>query len=286
MSLDSSIVGQSGTPQVHLADARWTMAYAAALGDTAPRYFDTRLGVSAHPLFPVCLEWPAIVESRQLMAAAGLEDAEQRRMVHAAQDLLIERPIAAGETLTTLATFVGVEQKRPGTFCTTRLDTHDAGGALVCRSYHLGLLRGVGLHRETRWLEQPPPAPAAFQPGAAGGTIPIAVPFNAAHVYTECARIWNPIHTDRKAALEAGLPELILHGTMTLALAVSKLVASRLDGDGGRVRRVGARFAAMVPMPAQLKLEFAVCSARLLAFRVLTESGGEAIRDGFMLLRN
>ena len=35
----------------------------------------------------------------------------------------------------------------------------------------------------------------------------------AAHVYTECARIWNPVHTDTAVADRAGLPGLILHGT-------------------------------------------------------------------------
>ena len=43
----------------------------------------------------------------------------------------------------------------------------------------------------------------------------------AAHVYTEGARIWNPIHTDAAVAARAGLPGIILHGTATLALAVS-----------------------------------------------------------------
>ena len=49
----------------------------------------------------------------------------------------------------------------------------------------------------------------------------IAVGATAAHVYTECARIWNPIHTDVAYARAAGLPDIILHGTATLALSVS-----------------------------------------------------------------
>ena len=45
-------------------DARWTMAYAAALGDVMPCYMDTVGGVIAHPLFPVCIEWPVQVAMR------------------------------------------------------------------------------------------------------------------------------------------------------------------------------------------------------------------------------
>ena len=45
-------------------DARWTMAYAAALGDVMPCYMDTVGGVIAHPMFPVCIEWPVQVAMR------------------------------------------------------------------------------------------------------------------------------------------------------------------------------------------------------------------------------
>ena len=76
--------------------------------------------------------------------------------------------------------------------------------------------------------------------------VPVAA--TAAHVYTECARIWNPIHTDRAYARAAGLPGIILHGTATLALSVSKL----LEVLKHKVRRVRCRFAGMVLMPSTL----------------------------------
>lgn len=281
MPLDAGIVGRSGVPQVHVADARWTMAYAAALGETALRYFDTCAGVYAHPLFPVCLEWPAVLESRRLMAQAGLDEAGLRGAVHAAHDLRLDRPIAAGETLATTPTVVAAEEKAPGTFCTTRLDTVDAGGRLVCRTHQLTLLRGVKLHGESRRLEPAPPVPAPYRPAPGDAQLGIAVPFNAAHVYSECARIWNPIHTDRKAAVAAQLPDLILHGTMTLALAVTRLVAAGL-ADAARIRRVGGRFAAPVFMPSQLTLRASPPAADGLRFRLLAAGGGEAIRDGFL----
>src|SRR4029077_6419959 len=55
-----------------------------------------------------------------------------------------------------------------------------------------------------------------------GWSTEVAISPTLAHVYTECARIWNPIHTDRAVARAAGLPDIILHGTATLALAVSR----------------------------------------------------------------
>ena len=77
---------------------------------------------------------------------------------------------------------------------------------------------------------------------------------NAAWVYTECARIWNPIHTDVAVARRAGLSAPILHGTATLALAVSRIVARELDNDAGRVRDIRVRFSGMVPVPSAFTL--------------------------------
>lgn len=66
MPLDSRMVGQRSEAVTHDIDARWTMAYAAGLGDTLPGYFDTAANdpVLAHPLFPVCLEWQVRIDGR------------------------------------------------------------------------------------------------------------------------------------------------------------------------------------------------------------------------------
>ena len=67
MPLNAAIVGVSTTPAVHTIDARWLMAYAAGLGEMLPCYLDTRrpAGIQAHPLFPVCVEWPAVLALRE-----------------------------------------------------------------------------------------------------------------------------------------------------------------------------------------------------------------------------
>ena len=66
------------------------------------------------------------------------------------------------------------------------------------------------------------------------------------HVYTECADIWNPIHTERKVALAAGLPDIILHGTATWALAVREIVSKQLGSDPARLARFSGRCTGMV----------------------------------------
>jgi acyl dehydratase len=102
-----------------------------------------------------------------------------------------------------------------------------------------------------------------------------------AHVYSECARIWNPIHTDAAVARAAGLPGIILHGTATLALSVSKVLQHEgVDADAS-VARIACRFGAMVPLPSTLTVVgWRAAGERVVAFRALTEDGRAAIRDG------
>lgn len=280
MPLNTKTVGASTAPVVHDVDARWLMAYAAGIGDMNPRYLDTQgQTVVAHPMFPVCLEWPAVLAAGRLPGCESVTPAEAARGVHAAHDVRIHRPIEAGMRLATRATVVGIEAKGPGAVHTTRLDTVDeATGELLVRSFNIGIYRGVGIEGQPR-IEDAPPSIGASGTDA-GDNWRLAVPANAAHVYTECARIWNPIHTDRAFALAAGLPDIILHGTATMALAVSKLVDACLGGDPARVRRLGGRFAAMVPMPSTLRLEVTGKTENSVFYELLNEDGRPAIRNG------
>jgi acyl dehydratase len=283
MPLDTAMVGASTDAITHDVDARWIMAYAAGIGDGNRRYLDTAAhAVVAHPVFPVCLEWPVILTSRRLPGYETVTAAESARGVHAAHDLHLYKPITAGMRLTTRATVIGLERIKPGAAQTTRLDTVDQTGALVCRTYQLGISRGVDVTGPPVRGEAPPATPRFDAASSPLQRLPISVPANAAHVYTECARIWNPIHTDRKVALAAGLPDIILHGTATLALAVSRLVEHYVDGDPTRVRRLGGRFTAMVLMPSTLTLQILGRSTDAVFFEVRTQDGANAFSGGFL----
>jgi acyl dehydratase len=79
-------------------------------------------------------------------------------------------------------------------------------------------------------------APGPVASGGAGTVVAVSrsIPNHAGHVYTETARIYNPIHTDAEVARRAGLPGPILHGTATLAMAVSEVVRVAAAGDPHR----------------------------------------------------
>jgi len=269
-------------------EPRWSMAYAAALDDLIPCYMDTRdaRNFLAHPMFPVCIEWPVVIGMRQQFQDGGITLEESRRGVHATHDMTIHRALRPPEKLTTRATVVAVERRKPGAYQLTKLETIDASGAPVCTSLYGTIYRGVDVIGDDQPLaahsDLPRPRVSPTQPTAEAK---VHVAGGLAHTYTECAQIWNPIHTDIKVAREAGLPELILHGTATLALAVSRIVHSEAGGDPSRIARIAGRFSGMMLMPSDITVRTLARESDLVYFDVLTQSGEPAISNGAIQLR-
>jgi len=260
LRLPPETLGATAGPCEQTIDARWLMAYAGALGETDARYFDTiaASGPAAHPLFSVCYEWPVAVALRD----RAIGEAISPFSVHATHDVVVHRPPRAGDRLSTTARIVEVRPVKAGSLVIGRYDTVDAAGAPVTTTHYGSIYRGVACATQAETSAEnsstAPAQPGRDAPGGVWGepkgppnwTIQVPISAHLAHVYTECARIWNPIHTDIAVARAAGLPGLILHGTATLALAVSQVVTRELGGDPGLVRRVAARFTGMVPMPS------------------------------------
>jgi acyl dehydratase len=280
LALSRDIVGVSVGPIAHEIDARWLMAYAAGLGETDGRYYDTiaAAGLAAHPLFPVCYEWPAMVALRDRIAQEELSI----RSVHATHDLTLHRPPRAGDRLSTTARVTGLAHRRAGTLMIVRQETVDADGRPVSTTDYGSVYRDVGFEGEDAGAG--PDAPARSVMPAGSVALPVVAPAGLAHVYTECARIWNPIHTDVSVARAAGLPDIILHGTATLALAVS-LVLAHLAADPREVTRVRARFTGMVPLPSRLTVRVSVSAGgKAVAFDAASHDGALVLSAGTLSL--
>jgi acyl dehydratase len=287
MKISTAILGTTVGPRIHSIDARWLMAYAAALGETAPEYLDTTRagGLLAHPLFPVCYEWPLAVDLR----AKTLTDEVALRGVHATHDLTIHRRPRVGDRLSTTAAITSIEPRAPGAYVVTRFETLDADGRRVTTTDYGSLYLGVECESGSiRPSPRPSPQRAEGDAAPPDWLADLLIPANLAHVYTECARIWNPIHTDRAVALGAGLPDIILHGTATLALAVSEALRRESEGAAAVVTRIRCRFAGMVRLPSRLRVEgwkrAKPGAGRALAFQALGADGRPVVRDGWMQL--
>ncbi|HUK61895.1 MAG TPA: MaoC/PaaZ C-terminal domain-containing protein [Dongiaceae bacterium] len=275
-SISAATLGAGVEPFTQVIDARWLMAYAAGLGETDPRYFDTLapVGPLAHPLFAVCYEWPVAVALRTATIDAELHPFS----VHAAHHLVIHRAPRAGDTLRTSARVVAIEPRRAGTLVVSRFETVDAHGAPVTTTDYGSVYRGVTIAGNGSASTRTSPERASD--GSPRWTETVTVDVNAARVYTECARIWNPIHTDVAVARGAGLADPILHGTATLALSVSRLVVRDLGGRAERVREVRARFTGMVALPSSFTVRGGAREGATIAFDAIAPDGCPVLGQG------
>jgi acyl dehydratase len=263
---------------------RMALAYAAGIGDDGPETLDdaSASGIVAPPPYCVSLEWPVVIGGRN-RGPFGLQPHESRRGVHASQDSLFHRPIRPGDRLRTAGRLVEVRGTRAGTFTMTKFATVDAAsGTPVVTSWSGSMYRGVDLDGEPGQLAPGPAAPQLSDDWAGAQSVQIPVAREAPHVYTECAQIWNPIHTEREVALAAGLPDIILHGTATWALAERELRRAHYPGKPQTLKRLAGRFSAMVIPGTSVTVEHRVLSEGCVMFRVLNAEGDEAISGGFV----
>lgn len=285
MPFPASAVGHDLPPSRRTLTARDILAYAAGLGAAEPAFLDDAAELRALPFMCVSLEWPVLLSARAAMSGA-LSEAEARRGVHAIQDSHFHRALRPGDELETRGQLVLARQTHAGVLTAYKLTTVDRRtGAPTVTSWSSSIYRDVSLDGADAAIEHLPHAPVDLQSplddGACERTIAIAR--EAAHIYTECASIWNPIHTERAVALGAGLPDIILHGTATWALAGLEILRTRAGNDMTRLKRFSGRFVGMV-IPGEVvgvRHSPAADDANVIRFEVLSVSGAKVIDRGF-----
>lgn len=282
MNIPATAAGRDAGENLAEASLRRLMAYAAGIGAQDECYFDDLApgGLAAHPAFCVSLEWP-VVSGPAYVAALGRPAGAPRAAVHVMQDSRFHRPIQAGMRLLTRARIVQVRPSSAGAVVTSRIDTLEAArGELLTTSWSSAIFLREAVDGPAASIEEPPALRAGAGLGVAPeGRIGIDTARGLAHRYTECAQIWNPIHTERGAARALGLPDVILHGTCTWALAMQALIARLADGAPGRLRRFAGRFKGMVLPGDRIEVEYGR-DAGAWQFAVRTPRGELAISHG------
>ena len=266
---------------------RLISAFAAGVDDPNPCYFDdTREGgLVGHPGLAFTFQW-----NTRHTPGAKVDLAEAARGVHAWVDIRYSRPFRQGDVITAQGRTIAAHQLAPGWLVVQGIRMRDAEGCDVAVMDSAGILRGVRRDDPGEQVEplvpQPEPSAAATEPlwEAAVDVAP-----HAAHVYSACADIWNPIHTERTAALAAGLPDTILHGSATLTMALREVVNRSLGGDPRRIARLAGQFRAMVipgeRMTVRLLEGRETEGGRALFFDVLNAHGEAAVARGLVVMR-
>src|SRR5262249_37034504 len=192
------------------------------------------------------------------------------------------RPPTVADRLLTRAQIIAVRPSRAGTLVVARLSTVDRNGRPVTTTDYGSVYRGVATQSDARVQTEPLARPAPPASSEIRWSAAVSVGSRTSHVYSECARIWNPIHTDIAVARSAGLAAPILHGSATLALAVSQVVQRDLDGDPARVREIAVRFTGPVFMPSTFTVRARGRVGDRLAFAAVDERGEPILSDGVL----
>ncbi len=129
-------------------------------------------------------------------------------------------------------------------------------------------------------LESPPPLANGEPHPPRCESIVLPIGREVPHVYTECADIWNPIHTERQIALAVGLPDIILHGTATWALAAREIIRRRAGGKPSRLKRLHGRFTGMVIPGTSITVHLGAEENGIVSFRVCNAEGQPALSHG------
>ena len=91
--------------------------------------------------------------------------------------------------------------------------------------------------------------------------------------YAGASGDFNPIHWNERFAREVGLPNVIVHGMLTMGVAVG--VLEEWLGDPGRIVDYGVRFTRPIPVPDPGSVEVEVVGK----LGALDEEGGTARVD-------
>jgi acyl dehydratase len=280
-------VGTMTVSKTTLLDSRTTMAYASSINDANPRYFDdlSERGLMVHPAIAFSLQWASRFRPDQKIdprvAAFG---------VHASTDLRIYRPFRAGEAVTTQGKLIQKRQISPGVYNIEKYKMVSSSGELIAELYYNGITRGGKLEGADAIVENEPELPQieVFESESLWRR-EILVGLHAGQQYTECAQIYNPIHTEPSVARAAGLPDIILHGSATKAMALMTVVDECLGGDAERVTRLTGQLRGMVLMDSSIAVEClaheAIGDEVRIAFRVLNDKGEPAISNGVVCAR-
>ena len=283
MPINASAVGSLLNERSFKVSKREVLAYAAVMGEISPPYFDDARpeGIVALPQYCVSLEWP-LASAPETAASLGLAAGEAKAVIHLRQDSEFQSLVRPGDSLSITSTLTAVKSTAKGAIVRSRTDTvNSSSGVSVVTSHSDALFIGVAVNGDDVSVAASFAQPSEDMPSP-GERTALHIARELPHLYTECAHIWNPIHTERAVALAAGLPDIILHGTATWALAGREIAKHYADGDASRLRRLAGEFSAMVIPGNDIVIEHARSAAdtNVVLFAVRNHEGDLAIQNG------
>ena len=248
-------------------------AYAAATNDRNPR---TRTGAVVPPTYPVVLVFDAQYAANTVVPSEVF--ASGRNGVHGEHEVLLHRPLVAGETLTTWSEPFAVRTTRAGTRVVLHMEQYGADDGLAVEQWWTTFFPGRDLLADAG----PEPPDHTF-PDAARvhpvGSTTAHVDLDQPQRYAEVSNDWSAHHFDLASARQAGFDYLFAHGLCTMAMCSHAVVGMIADGDPSRVRRVAVRFASPTRLDEDLAVDVYEIDPTAYAFEA-TCAGATVIKHG------
>lgn len=257
MSLSSDLVGRVLASRTYCITTRQALAFAAVFDETGDVTFcDNRPdGIRVLPQFCACLEWLLNQEIRKTNVLQLHAD-EHRRALHLDQDSQFHGFLQPGRPITLSAKLDAVRQSSAGVVTRIRYAAACADtGRPVFSTTSTTLYRDVAMSGDDFWFNDDTDRRFVEESDYDRSCI-IDVPKGLPHIYSECSRIWNPIHTERAAAMEANLPDVIVHGSAIWGLIGSKLVRMFDGANISNLSRLSCRFVGYVFPGTQIVVRY------------------------------
>lgn len=174
-----------------------------------------------------------------------------KRLVHGEQDMRFYAPIRVGDVVSASAVIDAIEERSSGEtlLLVQRLERD---GQLVCEANSNLFVRAL----------DPPSkkgdAARAASTSSAGTSSPQVIHEEREDInrdqslrYADASGDHNPLHKDPEFAKAAGLPDVILHGLCTMAIASRAVIQGPCNGNLQELSRLSVRFAKPV-FPGQV----------------------------------
>jgi acyl dehydratase len=262
------------------------MYYAAAIEDDNPLYFnDQGRTIIAPPMYAVATTWPISGNILEFLEDKSFPTEILKTQVHYTEHLILHKPISAGEKITIKGSIAAITQHHAGTVIVNRYNAYDTNGGPIFTEYIGGMMRGVQC-TESRGENN---LPIVLKPVLENQPIwekQIFIDRMRPYIYEGCTGISFPIHTSINFAKAVGLPDIIFHGTATLAFAIREITNSEAGMDPTKIKEIACRFTGMVIPGSNIKIQLDDKTERGtgqdIFFKVLNDQNQKVISNGYV----
>jgi acyl dehydratase len=291
MEISSNIVGLKLKEYITEVNWRQTTNYASSVSDVNPAYLDDlrEEGIIAPPMFAATFAWSIVGRLTEYIDLPYPKEVFNT-LVHYTEHFDFYKPVLPGDRVTVRGEIAAVTPHRSGTLLVVKLPAFDKRGMPVFTGHMGVLLRGVGCSDSGAGSGNLPAVPKPTDNTTPLWETQIPVLRETPYIYDGCTDIVFAIHTSPKFARSVGLPDIILHGTATMAFAAREIVNREAGADPTMLKCIAGRFTGMVIPGSTINVQLLQrrCNngADELFFNVVNGSGKNVISDGYAKLED